>query len=48
MGVYNELRKPVINLPSKNYHFDSNMMDKLPKKGILKVCSYFKNISSEK
>jgi len=44
MKIFHELYSPIINMPSKNYPFHSNMMSELPPWPIKKVCSSFAQI----
>lgn len=44
--IYYELYGPIYNAPSKNYPFESYMMDQLPPWPIKKACSHFVNIPS--
>jgi hypothetical protein len=43
--IYTELYMPLVSLPSKNYPFESNMMDHLPAKPLEKSCAFFSNIT---
>ena len=44
MELLKELQNPVLSIPSKNYHFESNMMFRLPAYPIKKFCAKLDNL----